>query len=276
MRRIALAALVLFLAALSGRAQEVLKTDGYGSLSGKVTLDGNPPAVESLVPRMKIHSDKACCLDAKATDKEKVDLTWVVDPKTKAVANVMVWVIPPTKGMVLAVPKELTKVKDKVILDQPHCQYLPRIAAAQPVYWDNGKKVETGQKLVFKNSSVVSHNVRVVGNGFDNDGFNVNVPAGTEYSPKGDKALKPQKLPLNVQCDIHPWMAAKLFVFDHPYYAITNEKGGYELPMVPAGAEIRVMAWHEGIGYVLTNKGAAQTIEKGKKTTFDFKLAVGK
>ncbi len=151
MRRIALAVpFVLFLVALSGRgAQEVLKTDGYGSLSGKVTLDGNPPAVESLVPRMKIHSDKACCLDAKATDKEKVvDLTWVVDPKTKAVANVMVG-HSADQGDGAAVPKELTKVKDKVIPDQPHCQYLLRaLLLLSRFNRDNGKKVETGQKLV--------------------------------------------------------------------------------------------------------------------------------
>ncbi len=276
MRRTALACVLLFLTAIPVPAQQVLQTDGYGSLSGTVTVDGKAPTPESLVPNMMKHADKACCLDPKAKPIEKVDMTWIVDPKTKGVANVMVWVIPPGKGMVLPVPKELTKTKENVILDQPHCQYLPRLAAFQPVYWDNGKKVATGQKVVFKNSSVVSHNVRVVGNGVDNDGFNVNVPAGTEYTPGKGKELKPQKLPLNVQCDIHPWMAARLFVFDHPYYALTNEKGEYSLPMVPAGAEIRVMAWHEGVGYVLTNKGAAKTIEKGKTTTFDFTVAVGK
>ena len=61
--RIAFAVLVLFLAAFSVRAQEVLKNDGYGSLSGKVTLDGNVPAIVPLIGKMMIHADKACCLD---------------------------------------------------------------------------------------------------------------------------------------------------------------------------------------------------------------------
>ena len=240
MRRIALAALVLFVAAVPGRAQQLLQTDGYGSLSGKVTLDapnGKLPPILKFADNKVVngHNDKACCLNPNAKPEEKMDLTWVVDPKTKGVANVMVWVTPPTKGMVLPVPAALQKTKNLVILDQPHCQFLPRIAAFQPVYWDNGKKVATGQKLVFKNSATVSHNVRVVGNGIDNDGFNVNVTAGTEYTPGKGKEIKPQRLPLEVRCDIHTWMTARLFVFDHPYYAITKEDGSYELPMVPAG-----------------------------------------
>jgi hypothetical protein len=67
-------------------------------------------------------------------------------------------------------------------------------------------------------------------------------------------------------------MAARLFVFDHPYYAITKADGTYEIPLVPAGAEISVFAWHEGQGWVLTNKGQAVTVEKGKKKTLDFQV----
>jgi hypothetical protein len=268
--RIALAALTLIALALPLHAQGY---DGYGSLSGKITFDGNPPKVENFIKRMMEHADKACCLDPKAKDIEKVDMTWIVDPKTKAVANVMVWVTSPDKKTPLPVADALKKRTDSVILDQPHCQFLPRIAAYQPVYNDNGKKVETGHKLIFRNSSAVNHNVRVIGNGVDNDGFNVNVLAGKDYSLPPAKELKPQRLPLPVQCDIHTWMRANLFVFDHPYYAITNEKGEFTIPLVPAGAQVNVMAWHEGVGYVLTNKGAAKTIEKGKTTTFDFKVS---
>ena len=108
--------------------------------------------------------------------------------------------------------------------------------------------------------------MRVLGNGVDNDGFNVNLPPGSELA----KTANPQRLPLSVQCDIHPWMSAKLFVFDHPYYAITDKNGNFDIPMVPAGAEITVMGWHEGIGWALTNKGQAVTIEKGKAKTLDF------
>ena len=97
----------------------------------------------------------------------------------------------------------------------------------------------------------------MVGNGIDNDGFNVNVTAGTEYTPGKGKERSGRR-PLNVQCDIHPWMKAYLFSFDHPYYAVTKEDGSSRFRMSPPG-EIRVMAWQEGIGYVMTNKGEAKT-----------------
>ncbi len=180
------------------------------------------------------------------------------------------------KGKFFPTPDKFKdRKKETVTFDQPHCQYLPRIAAYQPYYMDKGERVETGQKLVFKNSAGCAHNVRVLGNGVDNDGFNKNLPPGTEIEEK----LNPQKLPLSVQCDIHPWMAAKLFVFDHPFYALTDKDGKYEIPMVPAGMEVTVMAWHEGVGYVLAKRdgekfivGQKMTIEKGKKTTLDLEL----
>jgi hypothetical protein len=247
----------------------------YGSISGKVTLGKAMPELADLTPAMKKHADWKCCLDPNAKDVEKKDLTWVVDPKTKAVANVMVWVAAP-KGKSFPIHKNYLKRTEKIVLDQPHCQFLPRVVGYQPYYKDNGKIVETGQTLSFKNSAVVNHNVRVIGNGVDNDGFNVNVVAKTDYELPKEKDLKPQRLPLEVRCDIHTWMSARIFVFDHPYYCLTNEKGEFDLPYVPAGTELTLMAWHEGVGYVLLKKDGEKTIvgekmkiEGGKKTTFD-------
>jgi len=39
-------------------------------------------------------------------------------------------------------------------------------------------------------------------------------------------------------------MNAELFVVPHPYYAVTDENGKFELSNVPAG-EYTVVAWHE-------------------------------
>lgn len=253
---------------------EALQPTGFGSLSGKVTLDKDVPAVADLTGVMMKHADKKCCLEG-AKDIEKVDTTWVVDAKTKAVANVMVWVVAP-KGKEFPIHKKYQKREEKVILDQPHCQFLPRVVAYQPYYKEGGKVVATGQTIVFKNGADCNHNVRVIGNQVDNDGFNVTVVAKSEYTPPKEKDLKPQKLPLEVKCDIHTWMTARIFVFDHPYYAITNEKGEFELPHVPANTDLTLMAWHEAVGYLIYRKegdskvaGEKMKIDDGKKTTFD-------
>ena len=49
---------------------------------------------------------------------------------------------------------------------------------------------------------------------------------------------------MSVVCNIHPWMKAYFFVLDHPYFAVTDEKGRFEIQGLPAG-EYTLSAWHE-------------------------------
>ncbi len=251
------------------KKKTLLPTEGWGSLSGTVTYNGDPPAPTSLVDLMMKHNDKACCLAPKATAFEKVDPTWLVDAKTKGVANVMIWIKAPI-GTYLPTHDKFKVRKEQVVIDQPHCAFLPRMAAFQPFYLDNGKEVATGQTMLIKNSAVVPHNIRATGNPLRNPGFNKNLPPMTEIDVSAD--LKTQPLPISLQCDFHPWMAAKLFVFDHPYYAITKADGTFEIPFVPAGAEVSIMGWHEGIGYTSTNMGTKMKLKAGANK-LDLKIA---
>jgi hypothetical protein len=238
----------------------------WGSLSGKVTLNGNPPDVANLVPQMMKHADKDCCLDPKAKPEEKVDRTWVVDGKTKGVKNVFVYLMM-SEGKEYPIHPDLLKRKETITIDQPHCVFIPRVQAFQPYHMIDGKEVPTGQKMIIKNSASVNHNIRALGgNGI---GFNINLPPGEQTNIT--KKLPAYKLPYTLNCDVHPWMAGKLFVFDHPYYTMTKADGTFEMPIVPAGAEVTIMAWHEGVGYVLTNKGKTMKIAPGKNA-FDFQV----
>ncbi len=258
-----------------GQQKKMLETNGFGSLSGKVTLVGKIPDVIDLVPKMKLHVDKDCCLAGKPN--EKIDQTWMVDPKSKGIANVVIWVKAPNDTY-FPIPDKLKNRKDKVVIDQPHCAYVPRVSAANLEYFDGTKYVFTGQTLLFKNSAVSPHNVMAVGHVSKNPGFNRQIAPKTEFDAikdfKPGEHLKPQLLPINLQCNAHTWMSAKLFMFDHPYYAITKADGTFEIPMVPAGAEISVMSWHEGIGWAFKEGKAGRpiTIENGKKHTLDFEL----
>ena len=51
-----------------------------------------------------------------------------------------------------------------------------------------------------------------------------------------------------MKCDIYPWMRAWVWGFDHPYFAVTDGHGRFDIPDVPAGSW-RVVAWHEAVGY---------------------------
>jgi hypothetical protein len=241
------------------KKKQELASTGWGSLSGKVTLDGKIPDIVDLTPAMMKHNDKACCLDPKAKDVEKKDTTWLVDPKTKGVANVVVWIKAPA-GTYFPIPKNLKAPQQQVVIDQPHCAFLPRMSAYQPSYFDGMKEIPTGQKLIIKNSSTVPHNVRAIG-GIDNPGFNKTVIAGAQINAE----FVPQVMPIMINCDLHTWMSARVFAFDHPYYAITKEDGSYSIPQVPAGAEVFLMVFHE-TGWVLPElkKGRAITLKAGE------------
>ena len=143
---------------------------------------------------------------------------------------------------------------------------MPRVSACQPYFFDGAKNVETGQKLIIRNSATVSHSARVLDTR-KNAGWNKNIV------PKGqiEATFVPQEAPLTLDCALHTWMAAKIFVFDHPYYAKTKEDGTFEIPLVPAGAEITVMAYHEKDGFAMrsgtgkdTTYGKIMTLKEGK------------
>ena len=50
---------------------------------------------------------------------------------------------------------------------------------------------------------------------------------------------------IRLQCDAgHTWMNAWIYVFDHPYYAVTDAGGKFVIADVPAGEHV-VELWHE-------------------------------
>ena len=50
--------------------------------------------------------------------------------------------------------------------------------------------------------------------------------------------------PFYIKCDVHPWMKTWVGVFDHPYFATTDDNGNYKIENIPPG-EYNVIAWHE-------------------------------
>ena len=118
-----LAIVSLLLSGSDAHAQKILlQSDGWGSISGTVTFDGDVINLlakvkkdsDDLLAKMKIHPDKACCLAPAAKPIEKAESTWIVDPKTKAIANVIVWIAPP-KGTYFPMHPNYLKRKDHEI-----------------------------------------------------------------------------------------------------------------------------------------------------------------
>jgi hypothetical protein len=120
----------------------------------------------------------------------------------------------------------------EVEVDQPTCQFVPHALG-----------MRQGQVLVAKNSSPVSHNINWTG--IKNPGGNVLVPAGQSHAIAD---LLADRIPLKLSCNIHPWMSAWVRIFDHPYFAVTDENGKFEIKLAPAG-KYHLVTWEEAVGY---------------------------
>jgi hypothetical protein len=209
-------------------------------ITGTVTLKGTPPKEREIAPVM---ADLQC---GKLHSTAPVTRFYVVGPNAE-LADTVVF---------------LEGVKDKsagasakpVVLDQKGCLYVPQILALQ-----------TGQKLLVKNSDPVMHNVHSVpAEGTGNEEMNQAQLAGaadlTLSFPKPEMFLK-------LKCDVHQWMFAWVSVFDHPYFAVSAKDGTFKIPNVPPG-KYTIKAMHRKAGAV------TQVIEvkEGAPTKADFTL----
>jgi hypothetical protein len=219
-----------------------LVAKGWATLKGKVTLDGPPPEPKILED---VKKKEECMKDAPLDTQ--IDQTWLVG-KDNALPNVAIWVQPP-KGRYFKLSKadvdEALKGRELVKLQQPHCAFEPHVLALCPIYKDGEEEKESGQKFEVVNNALFPHNTLIEGDPLKNPTWNSGqVPAKTV--PQNQPKLKPQDRPLNVKCDIHPWMRAKIWVLDTPFYAVTGKDGTFEIKHVPAGVKLHVVAWHEG------------------------------
>jgi hypothetical protein len=252
-----------------GEALTALDAKLDGTITGTVIFDGDPPA---LIPEPAIKgnkNEKQCLM---GTEREKSKQTWLVDPKTKAVANVVVWLEPPA-GKYFKLADEDKKRTDTIVMDQPHCAFKPHVVALFPKYFDgkmsaSGDKelVKTGQKFVIKNGSTFQHNSKWDADGVINKKFNETINAGDKREP----VLNPQDEPLQIGCNFHQWMNGFIWIFDNPYNAVTKEDGTFSIKNVPTGVELTVVGWHEAKQKFFTKK---MTFKKGENKLDDLKIS---
>ena len=186
---------------------------------GMVSFKGVPPAEKEITPLM---DNPDCAAMYKATPTTHF---YVVGPKGE-LADVVVSL----KGIT---GKSTGAGAAPVVMDQKGCLYTPTIVA-----------IQTGQKLVVKNSDPCVHNVHdkptVDGNKESND---VQMPGGADLTYTFDKP----EMFLKFQCDVHPWMFAWVSIFDSPYFCVSDKDGKFTLKNVPAG-KYTVEAAHRKLG----------------------------
>jgi plastocyanin len=228
-----------------------VKAEGWGTLKGRVVFDGTPPPPAILVPKGDPKAkDPLVC----ATSEIKSERL-IVDEATKGLKNVIVFIPKPT-----AVNPEVKSAKaaSTVFFDQKKCVFEPHVLALM-----------TGTKVELKSNDPVGHNVH---SKVQNNDFNKQVsPNGTDIWP----VVAASRQPGQVICDIHPWMSAYWLVLDNPYFAVTDDKGNFEIKNAPAGTQ-KVAVWQEATGFVTPPAGQDVTIAPNGDTTKDYTVPASK
>lgn len=144
---------------------------------------------------------------------------------------------------------------DVIFIDQRDLAFVPHLLA-----------VRSGQRVAFSNSDPENHNVRAQAEDPRNR-FNILTGPGLDY----DRRFRPEpdSAPIRLSCDIHPWMSAWVYPFDHPLFDVTDEHGGFRIDRVPVGS-YRVVV-HQPDGR-LRAEGAI-TIRPGSPLSIDIEFS---
>lgn len=115
----------------------------------------------------------------------------------------------------------------QVRVDQRDLAFHPHVTA-----------VRAGRDVRFSNSDPENHNVRAQSRVPGNE-FNVTTASGLEVEKAFE--VEPEYAPILLSCDIHPWMRAWVYVFEHPFFAVTDKEGRFAIGPLPEGTyDVRV------------------------------------
>jgi hypothetical protein len=184
-----------------------------GSITGEVIFNDLPPKM----PLVKVSKDQDYCGETLSNE------TYLIDANG-GLKNVVVYL---ENG-----PSVQPNAEKETILDNTGCRYTPRILA-----------IQRGEKLKVRNNDPKLHiphsylDERTV--------FTLSLPFRGTVIDATSRIRRAGVL--KVVCDTHAWMLAYIHVFDHPYFAITGERGTFSISDIPAGTYV-LKAWHEDAG----------------------------
>lgn len=184
-----------------------------GIVRGVVRLEGRPPETRVVA----ITDNTATCGETRLLPRLSVGSANEIEGAVVSLANA-------SRGAAR------TPSPEPPTLDQRGCTFDPHVVLAY-----------TGQTVRVLNSDPLTHNVHT--KGFDNRPVNRTQPAAMRALDLSFTA--PERVKVN--CDLHPWMEAWIVVIDHPYHAVTDARGAFELRDVPPGT-YTVEVWHPAIG----------------------------
>jgi hypothetical protein len=203
-----------FVAKGAAQSYQVITVANGGTISGTVKWLGPAP----YLARFPIIKDPQIC---DPESQKTRDLERLIIGPDGGVANTVVFIKSISSGKAFDLPPARRVLNQRLCRYEPHILLVPRYGALQ-----------------MNNSDATLHIIRMDGAATYKLPFPLtNQTVSRDMSTPGV---------VNLKCNGgHAWMNAEMFVAPHPYYAVTDERGGFQLTDVPAGT-YEIVAWHEG------------------------------
>jgi len=202
---------------------QVIDVSNGGTIKGVAIWKGAVPKI----PPLAVKADVDTCGETVPSPVLKVD------PKSKGLQNVLVYLEQIEQGKAPAEKYWLHMGKDESAKTPGSevCQFKEHIFAF----------VRT-QPAALINFDPILHNPHFF-NEKHSSVFNIAMP--TPNREIDHTLLRGNGVGLPYQCDVHVHMNGYTGGFDHPYFAVTDAEGKFEISGVPPGTYVLV-AWHEG------------------------------
>ena len=148
-------------------------------------------------------------------------------------------------------PHTIPEDKKQPVLDQHGCLYVPHVLG-----------MVAGQPLTILNSDNTLHNVKMQSGA--NGSFNEGMPvAGMQMQ----KPFSNPEMGIKFACNVHPWMSATLHVMEHPYFAVSDIEGRFEITGLPPGTYTLEVVHDKAPAATMS-----VTVEAGKSVRSDARL----
>ena len=227
---------VSFLASYWGTDTLPAEAAASASITGKVTLSGAAPAQQ----KIKMAADPVCM-----QQHPQAVMSQEIVANNGALQYALVYVKDGVQG-------SFPPPAQAVTIDQAGCMYTPHVFG-----------IQVGQKLEVINSDSTLHNINCQAK--LNKKFNLAQPT---KGMKTSKTFDQPEVGVPFKCNVHPWMTAYAGVFTHPFFAVTDASGSFQIAGLPAGT-YTVEVWQEKLG----TQSQKVTVADGEKKAISFTLA---
>lgn len=208
---------------------EVVEVKNGGAIRGKIKV---AKKVKDPIIQIKISPDE------KPEDAEKIRSTCSESQQTMIYVLSSLHEVKNVLVIVEGVKKGKAAPKKDLTIDNLKCRFEPLVGISY-----------VKSKYIIKNSDPLLHNTslgKIIREGVRRTVYNLALPFKDQVIEKPNRVAGL----IDVKCDAHPWMRAYIYSSRHPYVAITDANGNFEIKgLLPGKYKVRV--WHEGFEEVV-------------------------